>query len=453
VLVTGSTGAILAAASCGCAPRAPASTLPIVSGTPTVGQVLRTTRGTWVASGNLAAHATIRYTQTWLDCDASGGRCSAIRGVTGNTYRLRSSDDGHTIRSKVTAWSSDGATTRVSAATSTVTSKTIYGSGSYGIGRWPPGNWVPYASTSPWNQQLPEPAATPRDPRSADMIEYMVSKWPAHFALEEISNNPSNDEPSKWDHPLYWASSAAPTYTIKDTRYACRSLVSTSCPTTVKIPNGAYHALGGDGHLGVVQPDGHTEIDFWQVHNRNPLSGGGTVTVHGYGALDANGAGCCGGSTAAHQGLAAGQIRGQEMQNGEINHVLSVTVPCTDGRYVFPAKGSAGVCSRRNHAPRDGERLQLKMTDSRVDAMGVSAPVKIILKAMIHYGLIVTDTGGSAVALQWEPALDYTSFGFVSPLMTYLASQGFSDPATIAIRLRWTDFQVVKVCYTRGTCY
>jgi hypothetical protein len=451
VLLSGDIGAILGATLCGYAPPAPEAKAPIVSGTPTVGQQLSTTDGTWVTSGKLAAYPNSGYTRKWLDCDSSGGSCSDISGATGNTYALRSSDYGHTIRSDVTATTAGGSTSQVSAATSVVTSESIYGGGSYGVGNWPPPNWEPYASTSPWNQQLPDPLLTPRDPNSANIIGYMVTKWPAHFASQTISNTPSNEEPSRWDHPLYWAQSGDPTYTINDTGYACHSSASTACPTTVEIPNGAYHALAGDGHLAVVQPDGHTEIDFWQVQNSNPLSGGGTLTVHAYGALDMNGAGCCGGSTAANQGLEAGQMRGQEMQNGVITHVLSVTVPCTNGTYVFPANGLARACSSPTNAPANGERLQLNMTDSKVDTMALSAPVKIILKAMIHYGLIVTDTG-SFVALQWEPALDYTRFGYANPLMTYMASQGFSDPATISISLPWTDFQVVNVCYTQGTC-
>lgn len=447
VILVAAVAALVAAASCAC--RVPAGAPPTVSGTTTIGGRLRVTGGP-VGLGKLE-HS--RRRRRWLDCDSSGRRCSAIGGATQGTYVLRNRDLGHTIRAAVTVVTRRGATTGVSAPTRGVAGSTIFGGGGYGVGHWPPGNWDPYSPASPWNQQLLSPRLMPRAAGSADVIGYMAAHWHPRFAPQTISNHATAEEPSQWDHPLYWARAGEPLYTIRDIGYPCHAGASTACPRSVRIPDGAYHALGGDGHLAVVEPDGHTEIDFWRVENANPLSGGGSLVVHAYGALDLNGDGCCGGSAAANQGLEAGQIRAREMQNGVINHALSATVPCTSGKYVFPATGAAQACPAGVNAPADGTRLQLDMTDSQVDAMNVSPPVKIIMKAMIHYGLIVTDTGGSSVALQWEPALDYTSFGTANPLMTYLASQGFSDPATISMGLPWSDFQVVSVCYTRGTCY
>jgi hypothetical protein len=441
--------AIVTSTSCGCVSRTP----PTVRGSAVVGQRLSASGGASRRSDHPSAVRGRDDRYTWLRCDSAGRHCSVIAGPHGDTYALRSSDYGHTIRARVSA-SAGGSTSDASAPTPVVGSETTYGGMGYGTGDWPSGAWVPYSSDSPWNQQLPPPALTPRAPDSADVIQYMTTRWPSQFAPEEISNAPSQDAPSLWDHPLYWATRSDPRYTIDDTWYPCRSPTSTACPRTVRIPNGAYHALASDGHLAVVQPDGRTEVDFWQVQNRNPISGGGTLIVHGYGALQIDGSGCCSGATAAHQGLEAGQIRAQELQAGAIHHALSVSVPCTSRAYIYPALGLAGPCpaAAAGAAPANGQRLQLDMTESRIARMAVSTPVKLILDAMLHYGLIVTDTGGSAVALQWEPALDYVSFGYSNPAMIYLASQGFSDPARIAITLPWTDFQVVNVCYTKGTC-
>jgi hypothetical protein len=279
----------------------------------------------------------------------------------------------------------------------------------------------------------------------------MSANWPANFTPWPVSNTPSNDESSLWGHPLYWAKSSDPTYTISDTGYACSSPYATSCPSTVQIPDGAQHALSRDGHLAVIQPDGHTEVDMWQVQNANPLSGGGTITVHDYGALDLNGSGCCGGSTAANQGLAAGAIRGPELATGVINHALSVSEQCSNGSYVPPAvDAAAGGCPG---APPDGAHLQLKMSDSQISALNVPAYQKTILTAMAHYGIYVTDTGGSPMDLNYEPAIQYTSFGNTSnTVMSYLQTQGYTDPTTITINLPWTDFQIISPCYAQGTC-
>jgi hypothetical protein len=124
---------------------------------------------------------------------------------------------------------------------------------------------------------------------------------------------------------------------------------------------------------------------------------------------------------------------------------------CTNGSYVAPATGAAASCGNAN-APADGARMQLKMTDAQVAALAVPSWEKIVLEAMIHYGVFVTDTGGNPMDLQFEPALDYTSFGYANPLMSYLAGQGLADPATLTISLPWSDFQVVSSCYARNAC-
>jgi hypothetical protein len=279
----------------------------------------------------------------------------------------------------------------------------------------------------------------------------MSANWAGEFTPWTVSNSPGVDESSSWDHPVYWAAASDPSYKIVDVGYACSSQTASSCPVSVQIPDGAEHALGSDGHLAVVQPDGRTEVDMWQVHNPNPISGGGTVTVGAYGALDLDGSGCCGGSTAANQGLSAGAIRGPELASGVIDHALSVSEKCSDGAFVAPATGSgSGGCPG---APPVGARLQLTLSDSQIAALAVPAYQKIILTAMAHYGVYITDTGGSPMDLEYEPAIMYTAFGNTSnTVMSYLQTQGYSDPATITINLPWTDFQIVNTCYATNTC-
>ncbi len=332
----------------------------------------------------------------------------------------------------------------------------LYGGGDFGPGHWPPGNWVPYASSSPFNQPLPLPSQTPLDPNSANIISYINTQFGQHsFGNNTISNTPATDDPSNWTHPLYWAKATDPWYTIHSTQYGCAVGVNASaCPTRVQVPDGAQHALAGDGHLAVVQPDGHTEVDFWQVHNANPISGGGTLSASGYGALDLNGSGCCSNSTAAHQGLAAGEIRGPELADGVINHALIVTMPCSNGTYVYPATGGTATCSNSTNAPPLGTRFQLNETDSQIDSQNVPRYVKIIEKAMEHYGVYFTDNNGGGLDLAFEPALDYVSFGSTADtVMSYLETQGLADPATVALStISPANLQVVAACYTRGTC-
>jgi len=87
---------------------------PIVSGTTSIGQQLRSTTGVW--SGTQP----ISYAYQWLLCDPAGATCVAITGVSSAIYVLVSSDVGHTLRSQVTASNPGGSVMAQSAQTAVV---------------------------------------------------------------------------------------------------------------------------------------------------------------------------------------------------------------------------------------------------------------------------------------------------------------------------------------------
>src|SRR5262245_11991486 len=99
-------------------PRTPAE--PVVSGTARVGQVLRTTRGTWTGS------EPIDYAFRWYRCDGAGAAdasdCRRISNAADNTYVLRDGDAGFRIRSQVVATNVDGSARATSNPTAVVTS-------------------------------------------------------------------------------------------------------------------------------------------------------------------------------------------------------------------------------------------------------------------------------------------------------------------------------------------
>jgi hypothetical protein len=86
---------------------------PRIFGSAHVGQVLTGDRGTWTNSPTSYAYA-------WLRCNTGGNGCNTISGANGLQYTLSSSDDGHTIRFRVTATNADGSTTATSAQTAVV---------------------------------------------------------------------------------------------------------------------------------------------------------------------------------------------------------------------------------------------------------------------------------------------------------------------------------------------
>ena len=88
---------------------------PTISGTPSVGQELTASNGTW--SGGATS-----FTYQWQRCTSSTS-CANVDGATARTYGVRSADAGDTIRVAVTAHNSSGSTSSAdSDQTGTVTS-------------------------------------------------------------------------------------------------------------------------------------------------------------------------------------------------------------------------------------------------------------------------------------------------------------------------------------------
>jgi len=92
----------------------PANTAaPTIAGTPTQGQTLTASPGSWTNSPT-------SYSDQWEDCNTSGRDCSAIDGATGPQYKLTSSDVGHTIVVEETATNANGSSPPASSAATTV---------------------------------------------------------------------------------------------------------------------------------------------------------------------------------------------------------------------------------------------------------------------------------------------------------------------------------------------
>ena len=122
IAVIGSVFAAVLSAESGAAPAvAPSNvTEPRITGTPRVGQVLRTSRGAWDGT------APITYEFRWYRCQGRGAAdasdCDRISNAADNTYTLRQADGGFRIRSQVIARNAEGQDTATSNPTSIVTS-------------------------------------------------------------------------------------------------------------------------------------------------------------------------------------------------------------------------------------------------------------------------------------------------------------------------------------------
>ncbi len=96
---------------------APTNTAPpTISGTPQAGQTLTADHGQWTGSPT-------SYGYQWQRCDKTGASCAGVSGANSRLYDLHSQDVGHTIRVRVTARNSDGATSETSVPTAVVASR------------------------------------------------------------------------------------------------------------------------------------------------------------------------------------------------------------------------------------------------------------------------------------------------------------------------------------------
>jgi hypothetical protein len=95
-------------------PAAPSdSTLPAIAGTPTEGQTLTATTGTWSGSPT-------SYRYQWQDCNTLGEACLGVATATNSSYTLTAADVGHTLRVVITATNAGGSTSASSAASATI---------------------------------------------------------------------------------------------------------------------------------------------------------------------------------------------------------------------------------------------------------------------------------------------------------------------------------------------
>ncbi|CAN5278637.1 hypothetical protein BH18ACT12_BH18ACT12_13060 [soil metagenome] len=83
-------------------------TPPTITGSPQVGQTLTADYGTWAGANPQT------FSYHWRRCDLTGGSCSDISGATGRTYVLTTADEGTTIRVRVAARNSRGASSATS---------------------------------------------------------------------------------------------------------------------------------------------------------------------------------------------------------------------------------------------------------------------------------------------------------------------------------------------------
>ena len=160
-------------------------------------------------------------------------------------------------------------------------------------------------------------------------------------------------------------------------------------PSNAPIEGGANSS--GDRHVLVV------DVDAWklyELYDAHPLNGGASWHA-GSGAvfdLSSNALRPAGWTSADAAGLPIfpGLVRYDEVvEQHAINHALRFTCPRTRKAYVTPARHYASS-DTSSALPPMGMRVRLR---ADFDTTGYPANVRVMLRAMMRYGLLLADNG------------------------------------------------------------
>lgn len=160
-------------------------------------------------------------------------------------------------------------------------------------------------------------------------------------------------------------------------------------PTAAPIEGGPNS--DGDRHVLVLAADG---CILYELYHAFPQADGrwtaGSGAIFDLGDHALRPAGWTS-ADAAGLPILPGLARYDEIAAGEINHALRFTAPQTRRAYVWPARHFASSHTDSEYPPM-GQRFRLR---ADVDISAYSPDVRVILRALKTYGMILADNGSS----------------------------------------------------------
>lgn len=291
---------------------------------------------------------------------------------------------------------------------------------------------TPFAPTSVWNQAIA--ADAPVDPRSSQLVAAFNEQW--HNVYGTIGVNTD-----KFSIPIYRVPRDQPTVTVGgNPDPACNSSPSLRRQlAAVPIPSDAHPANGTDKSLAIWQPSTDTLWEMWVVEK--DAAGhwtscwGGRIT----GVSKSNGVFPWPyGVAASGLSYVGGTMKVSELESGEINHALAVTVVhTTSGVQVPPANRNDGNSTDPDAIPI-GTRFRLD-PNVDVDALGLGKQGTAIARALQKYGMYVTDTSGAVVFIA-EDGQPYVAEGQGDPYATMFAKRPVYE---VLAGIPWDRLQVM----------
>jgi len=296
-----------------------------------------------------------------------------------------------------------------------------------------------FASTSYWNAAVP--ATAPLDPSSASVVGALKTEELA----EVVAKHGPAINTTSWSVPLYTVPANQPLVRVALVDHVAAPLqVAWSA---VPLPANAQPAEGWDKQLVVSQPSTNRMWEFWHLGKTSEgwhASWGGAMervsASQGlYGPEVWTGASTSWGATASSLPLVGGLISLDDLQKGEINHALAISVPnVRAGVFVSPAQRTDGESTELSSLPL-GAHLRLSPT---LDLAALHLPplTMMLAEAAQRYGIFVRDTASNIAFYAEDPTRTGTN--------PYLGSNGYFEgqpvPKLLAV-FPWSHLQLLKM--------
>ena len=254
-----------------------------------------------------------------------------------------------------------------------------------------------------WNEPVPAGAAV--DPRSA----HLVGALAAQAAGEVTTAKGPFVTTSPYGVPVYRVPADQPTVPVKLVGHRGERALRAAW-RAVPLPAGARPAGGSDGHLVVWQPHSDRLWEFFQLRREGGgwrASWGGAMrhasTSPGvYNRLAWPGSQPWWGASASSLSIAGGLITLEDLEDGEINHALAISLPeVRADTYASPARRSDGTSPSPLALP-EGAHLRL---DPRLDLASMHLPwlTRLIAEAAQRYGIFVRDRAADVTFYAQDP--------------------------------------------------
>jgi CubicO group peptidase (beta-lactamase class C family) len=205
----------------------------------------------------------------------------------------------------------------------------------------------------------------------------------------------------------------------------------------VPIPSFAEPAGGDDSEMTVYQPSSDTMWEFWRAKKTKT----GEWHACWGGRMDhvSKSSGVWPkpfGATATGLPFAGGQITPEELEAGEIKHVMGIALVQADRSYTPPAVRSDGTGCCGDLCIPEGARFRLD-PKVKVDDLKMHPVGKIIARAAQNYGFVVWDKAGTT-SLRAKNPKSYTLTGGKDPYCKLFAPR---DQWTVLDGFPWDRLQ------------